>query len=134
MEMTEFEIIRSYRTSADQKKQIIILAELNDCRRSAIKEILERNNVTERRKRPARGRTTDKDVVENPAKFDAFMKSLMDKHLGETFQQIADQIGLSRTAISNYVNGYTLPSRGTFERLLKFYGITREEYRSGRNV
>lgn len=40
MQMTEFEIVRSYREAANQKAQIKILAELNLCKIGEIKRIL----------------------------------------------------------------------------------------------
>lgn len=39
--MTDEEIVRSFRNAVDQKQQVRILAELNDCKKSDIKRILE---------------------------------------------------------------------------------------------
>lgn len=45
MEMTDSEIVRSYKEAAQKNKQIGILAELNDCPKDEIKAILARSGV-----------------------------------------------------------------------------------------
>ena len=42
MQMTEGEIVREYRTAKNRTKQISILADLNECSKKTIREILER--------------------------------------------------------------------------------------------
>jgi hypothetical protein len=41
--MTDFEICRSYRNAINPSKQISILAQLNNCKPSAIREVLQRH-------------------------------------------------------------------------------------------
>ena len=45
MEMTEEEIVRSYKQALNPKKQIWVLAELNLTNTSVIRKILERNGA-----------------------------------------------------------------------------------------
>jgi hypothetical protein len=49
MQMTNAEIVRSFNESADKKKQITILAELNTCREQAIVDILEADVTVNKR-------------------------------------------------------------------------------------
>lgn len=53
MEMTEEEICRSYRQAYSPSKQIKVLAELNCCKESDIKQILKDNGYMKKQGRPS---------------------------------------------------------------------------------
>lgn len=72
MVMTPEEICESYKNANEKTTQLSILAQLNDCHRSEIKEILKRGGLLGGKK-PARSKnvSTEKPfVVESPAVFD----------------------------------------------------------------
>jgi lambda repressor-like predicted transcriptional regulator len=57
MTLSEFEIVRAYREAQNKKTQISILAQMCDCTKQDIVELLELNGVTVTRKAPkAKGR------------------------------------------------------------------------------
>jgi hypothetical protein len=45
MQMTDAQIIRSYRQAKNKYKQITILSQLNACSKKTIKDILEKNGI-----------------------------------------------------------------------------------------
>lgn len=54
MQMTRADIVKEYREAANQRKQIGILAELNECTRAQIREVLEESGEkTTEKTRPA---------------------------------------------------------------------------------
>ena len=79
MQMTNEEIIKSYKEAKDKKKQIKILADLNTCDANIIKEILIEAGETATRvykraaKKPAEEKTAKTEKQELPA---AIIKSL----------------------------------------------------------
>lgn len=62
MEMTNGEIITSYRQAKDKKKQIEVLADLNMCSKDEIVEILKEQGVPHRELPRNRGGNTVKEV------------------------------------------------------------------------
>lgn len=66
MTMSESEIVRDFRAAKKKREQIGILAELNECSREEIREILLKNGIDEAElpKKPGRSRTTDPEVFQ----------------------------------------------------------------------
>ena len=79
MQMTNEEIVESYKNAKEKTTQISILAQLNDCRRSEIKAILDKagllgeKEAVRKRGRPQGSKYPPKEnpfVIESPAQFD----------------------------------------------------------------
>lgn len=70
MTMSENEIVRDFRAAKKKREQIGILAELNQCSREQIREILLRNGINEAElpKKPGRSRTTEPEVFQQQIK------------------------------------------------------------------
>lgn len=79
MQMNENEIVRDFKAAKKKREQISILAELNQCSREQIRDILMRNGISEAElpSKPGRRRATETEVFrqqtkKNHAKADQF--------------------------------------------------------------
>lgn len=70
MQMNENEIVRDFRTAKKKREQIGILAELNQCSREQIRDILLRNGINEAElpSKPGRKRATETEVFQQQIK------------------------------------------------------------------
>ena len=68
MQMSDSEIVRSYKEAKDKRSQVGVLAELNACSKDYIREILQRNGINA--PKPGRKSTTEPEPVkaEEPKK------------------------------------------------------------------
>lgn len=103
MQMTEEEICRSYRQAAFPKKQVGILAELNQVKKTKIAEILRRGGCDVlSRKNSARIKWTD-DKVEQ-------LRELRES--GMTIKEIAVVLGAGQKAVSTKLHLEGIVIRG----------------------
>lgn len=79
MQMSEFEIVFDFKAAKKKREQIGILADMNQCSREQIREILLRNGISEEElpKKPGKSRKTEPEVFQqqvkkNHAKADEF--------------------------------------------------------------
>lgn len=110
MEMTEFEIVKDYRESADKAAQIGILADLNMCSPGDIVGVLQKNGIplsegvtSEQYKefrRPAAGRVDWSE--ENIERLRGYVLD------GLTLDEIAERFGTGTTAVSKQIAKYDL--------------------------
>lgn len=61
MQMSDSEIVRSYKEAKDKRSQVGVLAELNACSKDYIREILQRNGINA--PKPGRKSTTEPEPV-----------------------------------------------------------------------
>ena len=61
MQMSDAEIVRSYREAKDKRSQVGVLAELNACNKDLIREILKHNGINA--PKPGRKSTTEPEPV-----------------------------------------------------------------------
>lgn len=68
MQMSDSEIVRSYKEAKDKRSQVGVLAELNACSKDYIREILQRNGINA--PKPGRKSTTEPEPIkaEEPKK------------------------------------------------------------------
>ena len=68
MQLSDSEIVRSYKEAKDKRSQVGVLAELNACSKDYIREILQRNGINA--PKPGRKSTTEPEPVkaEEPKK------------------------------------------------------------------
>jgi len=58
--------------------------------------------------------------------FTVFLKSIMKTH-NWTLTELAQDVGISRTALSNWVNGYKWPSMYNIMVIADHFGVTLDE-------
>lgn len=70
MLMSDFEIVRDFKSAAKKGKQIGILADMNGCSREKIREVLLRNGISEAELpgKPGRKATEEEKEIFRPAK------------------------------------------------------------------
>lgn len=101
MQMTCEEIVESYKQAKEKSTQLSILAQLNDCKRSEIKEILKSAGVLEgmddqkKLGRPLGSKNVPKEkpfVVEVPAKFNDRLHARAMEAYRETLQARKEEL------------------------------------------
>lgn len=70
MQMSEFEIVFDFKAAKKKREQISILADLNQCSRDKIREILLRNGISEEElpKKPGKSRKTEPEIFQQQIK------------------------------------------------------------------
>lgn len=91
MQMTEDEIVRSYRNAKNRNTQVTVLAQLNACQKEEIEQILEQKGVI--KKKP--------DVPEMPE----VIKEMITVRMIEITEQM-DKLGAELKELSDFVKAY----------------------------
>lgn len=104
--MTYSEICASYRQAKHRNKQIGVLADLNDCNRADIREILEEF-----------GEIKPKAKQTHNVKLSARVKSLR-LELGLSMRQVAKMAGMGRTTLGTFEAGMPATEK-TINRVAK---------------
>lgn len=96
MEMTEYEIRKSYEEAKHKKEQIKILAQLNDSTEQEIKRILEG------------GSSEEKVIKTYHHPNDATKQKIVEEYLagGITMEELAEKYGVCKSSVQKYVNLY----------------------------
>ena len=103
---TDEEIIRSYRTAANPKKQIGILAELNACDPSVIRAVLQRAGIIEAKQKKKRMKSTEFAKIRQASGFYPHCRIMLDDGVQwYTISEIAQRHGKSKTYMTRHTSG-----------------------------
>jgi len=135
MVLTEMEMVRLYRNALNPNKQIRIFSEINQIPVEKVIEILEKHGieVTHRKARRPRKRRKKKWVPDprtgnNP---DAFYTAF-ERLIGEQPQaKVSKDMGISEPTISRYLARKGLPSKGNYNKILRYAKKESEEFLKG---
>lgn len=112
MQMTELEIVASYNQAKHQRIQIGILAELNQCDRNRIRDILKRHGAKPRQPPPPTGLKR------------VFSERLQQLKGDAPAASIAFPLGISTEAARVYCSGKSLPSIEVIVRIARYYEVS----------
>lgn len=96
LQMSDAEIVRSYKQAKDKNKQVEILADLNVCKKNDILDVLIKNDAITGLKKSKRKR---KDPIEWTQEMTAELHRLHDE--GLSTNQIAERMGLDALQVKN---------------------------------
>lgn len=91
MQMTEDEIVRSYKNAKNRNTQVTVLAQLNACPKEQIEQILEQKGVIKKKQ----------DVPEMPE----VIKEMITVRMIEITEQM-DKLGAELKELSDFVKAY----------------------------
>jgi len=74
MQMSDSEIVRSYKEAKDKRSQVGVLAELNACSKDCIRKILQRNGINA--PKPGRKSTTESEPVKDEEPKKAYLTEM----------------------------------------------------------
>ena len=121
MEMTNEEIRRYYKQAKDKSEALIILSDMNCCRRAVIKNIINGADIKPLGNNHKNPKDTGKDdFISN------FVKSLneimTEKQMSS--KELADASGICPSAISYYINGKRLPDIYSIYKMAEALEVT----------
>ena len=129
--LSELEMVRLYRHALKPRMQIRILSEINQIPVEEVIKILEAHGCDIARKGRRKGRKkavrweADKRVTE---KSEAFYKAFERLTEGMSQAKVSRGLKISEGTISRWLNRKGLPSRKSYEKILKYAGKESEEF------
>lgn len=107
MFMSEYEICQRYKAAANHSKQIRILAQINLCSTSDIRELLERNGVVPERNCEYREYTDERKPTEKQLeRMERIQTAIAMRKAGYLYKEIGAKIGMSSKTAEDYVKKY----------------------------
>ena len=129
--LTELEMVRLYRHALKPRMQIRILSEINQITVEEVIEILERHGCDVNRKKRRNGKRkgkrweADNRTAKNPEAFYEAFERLTE---GMSQAKVSRVLKISEGTISRWLNRKGLPSRKSYEKILKYAGKESEEF------
>ena len=123
--LSELEMVRLYRNALNPRKEIKILSEINQLPVEKVVEILEAHgcNIAVKGGRKGRKRgvrwEADKRAAENPEGFYGAFERLVE---GKSQARVSKELKISEGTISRWLNRKGLPSKRSYEKILKYAG------------